>query len=177
MKVLDFVEYTENAPNIEDGLLLVWGGVTKKDAKALHQWLNDNKADIEGVSWLLIGSHIDSHDGNLSRDTIRTGKRGRPRTEVTGTVIDNHLHGLFLITKPVIDIESLKKKIAPWCRKRKAKRSYLKQQKFMKLKGMDGIGEYMTGQSDYQFSSHDFDFPYFDDIRYYDEKQYNALAH
>lgn len=157
-------EVYENAPQYCDGLTFVWSGTDRKDAKNLFQMLKRNFPD---VSVLIVGSSTESKDGKCKKATIKTGKRGRPKTEVQGTKAEKHIHGLVISEHEKIDLRGIKKKITTHCQRARKKNPSLKQQKIKPLKGMD-IVQYMDGQSDFKFSCGTFDFDYYLDNRYRD---------
>lgn len=157
-------EMYENAPQYCDGLVLVWSGTERNEAKNLHQMLKRNFPDI---SFLIVGSSTESKDGKCKKVTIKTGKRGRPKTETQGTKAEKHIHGLIISENKGIDLRVVKKKLTEHCQRARRRNPSLKQQKIKPLRGMN-IVQYMDGQSDYKFSYGSFDFDYFLDSRYRD---------
>ena len=154
----------ENAPQYNDGLVIAWSGTDRKDAKNLYQMLKRNFPD---VSVLIVGSSTESKDGKCKKVIIKTGKRGRPKTEVQGTKAEKHMHGLVISEHEKTDLRGIKKKITAHCQRARKKNLSLKQQKIKPLNGMN-IVQYMDGQSDFKFSCGSFDFDYFLDDRYRD---------
>ena len=168
LRIDDFEQYTRNAPTYKDGLIFVQSGIEKKDATCWVMWLRRLCKKKEGLSFMFISSSHESR-GYIEREVVRTGKAGRPRTNVKGRKAENHCHGLIVNENEETNIEAVKKELQAYCKKLRKRRPNLKQQKISNA-WSDGlpIVSYMTRQMNeskpYSFGA--FDFAYFDDIRY-----------
>lgn len=161
----DFEQYTKNAPQYSDGLIFVQSGTYKKDILCLVMWLRRLCQATEGLSFMLITSSYDSKDGKIRKTQLHSGKVGRPKIIIDGTLIENHIHGLLVSENPNIEIESIREDLKRYCTRRRKRRSNLRQQKVTKLDGMH-IVSYMDRQSISEYKYGSFDFDYFKDVRY-----------
>lgn len=168
IKLTEFEQYSANAPKYLSGLVFVQSGTEKSDIDNMAQWLRRLCKKHDGLSSMLISSNHEAKE-EIERKVIHTGERGRPKTIVTGSAAVAHVHGVIINTNPNTDIKAVKKESTSYFRKRRKKRSNLKQQK-IKRAWDDGlpIVSYMTRQMNETkpYMAGDFDFMYYDDLRY-----------
>jgi len=167
IKLTESEKYSADAPKYLNGLVFVQSGTEKSDIENMAQWLRRLCKKHDGLSSMLISSNHEARE-KIERSVIHTGKRGRPKTIVTGSAAVAHVHGAIINENPDTDIEAVKKSIDfLYCRKRRKKRSNLNQQK-IKRAWNDGlpIVSYMTRQMNETkpYMAGDFDFMYYDDI-------------
>lgn len=168
IKLTESERYSANAPKYQSGLVFVQSGTEKSDIENMAQWLRRLCKKHDGLSSMLISSNHEAKE-EIERKVIHTGERGRPKVIVTGSAAVAHVHGAIINENPDTDIEAVKEALTSYCRKRRKKRSDLKQQK-IKRAWDDGlpIVSYMTRQMNETkpYMAGDFDFMYYDDIRY-----------
>lgn len=168
IKLTEFEQYSANAPTYLNGLVFVQSGTEKSDIENMAQWLRRLCKKHDGLSSMLISSNHEAKE-EIERKVIHTGERGRPKVIVTGSAAVAHVHGVIINTNPNTDIEAVNKESTSYFRKRRKKRPNLKQQKTTRAWD-DGlpIVSYMTRQMNEAkpYVAGDFDFMYFDDIRY-----------
>lgn len=166
--VNDIVQYSENSPTCVNGLEFVQSGYEWNDVRALYDWGQRLCKKTNGLSFLLCYSTHNSKDGKLNRKVIRTGKRGRPKTVVTGTEVKPHIHGLFVNENLEIDIKQVKTALTTYCQKSRRRRPHLSRQKSACITGLQII-PYGCNQADKLLSCGSYDFDYFKDLRYNDD--------
>ena len=168
IKLTEFEEYSANAPKYLNGLVFVQSGTEEKDIDNTAQWLRRLCKKYDGLSSMLISSNHEAKE-EIERKVIHTGERGRPKVIVTGSAAVAHVHGVIINENPDTDIEAVKEALTSYCRKRRKKRSILKQQKIKRAwdNGLP-IVSYMTRQMNETkpYLAGNFDFLYHDDIRY-----------
>lgn len=168
IKLTEFEEYSANAPKYQSGLVFVQSGTEKSDIENMAQWLRRLCKKHDGLSSMLISSNHEAKE-EIERKVIHTGERGRPKVIVTGSAAVAHVHGCIVNTNPDTNIEAIEKDWLSYSRKIRKRRPDLKQQKT--TRAWDGglpIVSYMTRQMNETkpYMAGDFDFLYFDDIRY-----------
>jgi hypothetical protein len=176
-RLTDFIkicaEYVANAPTFDSALEFVQSGVSNEDITALKMWLRRYK-NYE-ISFYLADSSTDAK--GCKKIVIKTGKAGRPKTQVKGKKVGRHIHGLIISTSKNTDIKAVKNDLNTYCNKRRKKNQKLKQQKISIINDMF-LAKYFNRQSDHEYRGGvTFDFDYFKDERYfipYKENEQNA---
>lgn len=168
IKLTESERYSADAPKYLNGLIFVQSGTENCDIENMAQWLRRLCKKHNGLSSMLISSNHEAKE-EIKRSVIHTGMRGRPKTIVTGSAAVAHVHGAIINENPDTNIEAVKEALTSYCRKRRKKRSDLKQQK-IKRAWDDGLPvvSYMTRQMNETkpYMAGNFNFMYYDDIRY-----------
>lgn len=149
-----------NAPTYNDGLMLVWSGIDQNDFDSINMKIRRIIKDSSGLSYLLV---LSTHESKGAyKEKCNTGKAGRPITIVKGEQAVKHCHGLIISENTDIDINKTKKDLTSFCRKKRKRKPYLKQQKIKKVWN-DGlpITRYMCNQADKIRRGGSFDFDYY----------------
>ena len=117
----EFLNYSLNAPKYHEGLVFVQSGVEEKDVTAINMWLRRYCQKHSGLSFMIVLSTTNTKDH---------------------TAAGPHIHGLLVNEEPNEKIEEARKSITKYFRKRRKKRSNLRQQQTKLLDGM-AIVHYM----------------------------------
>lgn len=158
-----------DAPKYEAGIQFVQSGINDKSVHSLNMWLSRMAKKNDGVSYLLCDSEHDSHQ-YIEKTVVKTGKPGRPKTEIKGRKIGRHVHGVIISENPVNNLEAVKKNLQHYLHKRKKNNAELKQAKVTSLNVSEPLFliQYMDRQSAHVYRGGDFDFDYYLNPFYFD---------
>ena len=169
IKLLDLIRishnYLSHAPKCFDVCHVVVSGVTKNDVNAIRKKLYLIQCKFSDFVWLIGFSYHES-TGNIKKETVRTNKRGRPRTIIKAPKTNPHAHIVTATLTANNDIDC-NKILCDYLSKKRKKSQNIKRHKSSKI--MDNnlyIVKYIERQSDTINKSNNLDWDYFTDDRY-----------
>lgn len=164
--------YTLSAPEHSEHNFQIVLSAREKDtnllpeATAIRQFLARQRKIFPQLIWYMGLSKTESR-GYCVKTSLKSGRKGRPKTTVKGHRAIPHLHIFLLSRSNTISAEPSFENLKKFIIKRRLRFPNTKNPKFSRVHGC-GMVPYIYRQSEHIFATPDFDFEYFRSP-YYDD--------